>query len=245
MKPLGLAVFAFVLGIHATVAAPVCADKIFETTRFTVCVANTARQDVRLTWTDSKNMPLRSFARLATALGPDAGHVQFAMNAGMFDERGAPIGLYVENGFTRAPLNTRTGDGNFYLKPNGVFWIAGDGALGLETTERYVSGNRAPQWATQSGPMLVIDGEINPQIAPEGPSKYIRNGVCVRDPHTAFFAVSDEPVSFGRLARFFRDVQGCSSALYLDGAISSLWAPSLAREDDAHLLGPMIVVLGR
>jgi uncharacterized protein YigE (DUF2233 family) len=47
------------------------------------------------------------------------------------------------------------------------------------------------------------------------------------------------------LARFFRDGQGCRNALYFDGVVSSLWAPSLARKDNAHPLGPMIVVMDR
>ena len=61
----------------------------------------------------------------------------------------------------------------------------------------------------------------------------------------AIFAISEAPVSFGRIARFFRDDHGCRNALYFDGVVSSLWAPSLARKDSAHPLGPMIVVMDR
>jgi uncharacterized protein YigE (DUF2233 family) len=231
--------------VQGAAAEPVCVSKIFETSHFTACTVDTRRQDIRVARTDANGVPLRNFDNLGKALGADAARVRFAMNAGMFDDQGAPIGLYVEGGSARAGLNTNTGNGNFYLKPNGVFWIDRSGALGIDTTDAYAEHPRAPLSATQSGPMLVIDGQINPQIAPDGPSKFIRNGVCVRDAHTAIFAISEEPVSFGRLARFFRDGQGCRNALYFDGVVSSLWAPSLARKDNAHPLGPMIVVMDR
>jgi len=230
---------------QSAAADPVCTANIFETSRFTACVADTHRQDIRVASADSNGAPLRNFDNLAKALGADAARVRFAMNAGMFDDQGAPIGLYVEDGSMRVPLNTRTGSGNFYLKPNGVFWIDRSGILGIDTADAYATHPRAPQWATQSGPMLVIDGQIHPQITADGPSKYVRNGVCVRDAHTAVFAISEESVSFGRMARFFRDAEGCRNALYFDGVVSSLWVPSLARKDGAHPLGPMIVVLDR
>jgi uncharacterized protein YigE (DUF2233 family) len=93
--------------------------------------------------------------------------------------------------------------------------------------------------------MLVIAGELHPQFQHDGPSRYIRNGVGVRDVRRAYFVISTGAVSFGRFARFFRDELGCRDALFLDGAVSSLWAPSLDRRDDAHEIGPMVVVLDR
>jgi uncharacterized protein YigE (DUF2233 family) len=100
-------------------------------------------------------------------------------------------------------------------------------------------------YATQSGPMLVIDGRIHPRISENGPSRKIRNGVGVRDRHKALFAISDEPVTFGEFARLFRDELGCENALFLDGTISSLFAPSLGRDDGLLPLGPMIGALPR
>ncbi|HTW34575.1 MAG TPA: phosphodiester glycosidase family protein [Rhizomicrobium sp.] len=242
-------IIAIVAALGATMqsgrAQPVCVRTIFETSGFTVCPVDTRREDIRIASTDASGAPLRTFDNLAKALGPDAARVRFAMNAGMFDDQGAPIGLYVEDGAVRVALNTQSGTGNFYLKPNGVFWIDRNGTLGIDTAADYGLHPHAPQWATQSGPMLVIDDQINPQIAPDGPSKFIRNGVCIRGAHTAVFAISEEPVSFGRMARFFRDGRGCRNALYFDGVVSSLWAPSLARKDNTHPLGPMIVVMDR
>lgn len=167
------------------------------------------------------------------------------MNAGMFETNGMPLGLYVERGNILRPLNTRTGGGNFYMKPNGVFAVSSSGAMRVEETDRFSVRSDTPQWATQSGPMLVIDGVLNPQIAADGPSLNVRNGVGVRNAHSALFVISDDPVSFGKLARFFRDTLDCRNALYLDGAISSVWIPSVAREDSGPPLGPMVVVMDR
>lgn len=222
-----------------------CFAATFEDSHFTVCSVDTHIQDIALEWTDRRNAPLRSFQRLKSELGPNARRVRFAMNAGMFDVRGTPIGLFVENGRRRVALNEGQGAGNFYLQPNGVFWEDEGGAVGVEPTETYALRQKTPRLATQSGPMLVFDGKLNSQIAVDGPSKFIRNGVGIRGPHEAMFVVSEDPVSFGRLARFFRDELHCPNALYFDGAISSLWAPQLHRMDDAYPLGPMLVVLDR
>ncbi len=167
------------------------------------------------------------------------------MNAGMYDDRGMPIGLYVEKGRERRKLNLRDGPGNFHMKPNGVLAIGRDGKLAILTSEQWAARARKPYWATQSGPMLVIHGRIHPLIRPNGDSLYVRNGVGLADARHAWFVISDGPVSFGRFARLFRDGLGCREALYFDGAVSSLWDPAAGRRDSSHQLGPMIAVLDR
>lgn len=164
------------------------------------------------------------------------------MNAGMFDEQGEPIGLLVQDGAQRRPLNQRKGPGNFHLLPNGVFAQDMAGGVHVSTGERFRSEVPNPRWATQSGPMLVIDGELHPHFRHDGPSRLIRNGVGVSDPETAWFVISEEGVSFGRFARFFRDELGCADALFLDGSVSSLWDPAAERRDSHAELGPMVVV---
>jgi uncharacterized protein YigE (DUF2233 family) len=89
----------------------------------------------------------------------------------------------------------------------------------------------------------VLDGELHPKFDADGPSRLIRNGVGVKDPRTAYFVISEDAVSFGRFARFFRDALGCADALYLDGTVSSLWHPAAERQDAYTGLGPMLVVL--
>ncbi len=167
------------------------------------------------------------------------------MNAGMYDDEGRPIGLYVEAGRNRHPVNLRAGPGNFHLKPNGVFAVAPDGSVAIARSEEVSRLPFRPRWATQSGPMLVIDGRLHPRFQANGASLNIRNGVGVADARTAWFAISEEPVSFGRFARLFRDGLGCPNALYLDGTVSSLWDPGAGRRDDGYEIGPMVAVFRR
>lgn len=167
------------------------------------------------------------------------------MNAGMYDQEGRPIGLYVEQGRRQRRINLRDGPGNFHMKPNGVFAVDEAGRVAVVASDLFA--RRAPRvmWATQSGPMLVVGGRLHPAIRPDGESRMVRNGVGVADERTAFFVISDEPVSFGRLARFFRDALHCPNALFLDGAVSSLWDPAAGRRDSYDSLGPMVMVFSR
>lgn len=223
-----------------TPADPACVTRHFEGARFTVCTYEPARDTLRVVTHGPQGVRLRRLSDLEEDLGDGAATVRFAINGGMYDPDGAAIGLLVQEGVERHAINTAPGDGNFHLKPNGVFFVARDGAH-VRTSEAYLTEAPAPIWATQSGPMLLIDGALHPAIQPEGPSRHIRNGVgeC---PNGVVFAISDEPVSFGRFARFFRDGLGCDNALYLDGFVSSLWRPETGRLDDRVDLGPMIVV---
>jgi uncharacterized protein YigE (DUF2233 family) len=221
-----------------------CATRVFEGANFTVCPFDSAKHDLSLVWKGADGKALRAFAAVKQALGADASRVRFGMNAGMYGVSGAPVGLYAGKDGQR-PVNTNSGAGNFFLKPNGVFSMDASGVMRVEATDAYVAAGRKPAWATQLGPMLVIGGVLHPSIQPDGPSRLIRNGVGVANARTAYFVISDDPVSFGKLARFFRDQLGCPDALYLDGVVSSLWLPSSNRMDSAHDLGPMVVVLDR
>lgn len=219
-----------------------CRPRIFEGTAFTVCRFDRRTDRLRMIYKPPSGPPLRSFAALEAFLGSEARLVRFAVNGGMFDEEGAPIGLFVEDGTARRRLNLREGGGNFHLLPNGVFAQGEDGRVHVVESARFADRVPWPRWATQSGPMLVIDGKLHPRFDADGPSRLIRNGVGVGDPDTAWFAIAEDGVSFGRFARLFRDELGCANALFLDGSVSSLWDPAAARQDAFAPLGPMIVV---
>ncbi|TFI57716.1 hypothetical protein E2493_13800 [Sphingomonas parva] len=227
----------------ATIAAAgACREQIFEGTRFTICPFDTNRDRIELAWRGADGRPLRSLPALRDWLGPRAADVRFAMNAGMYDDKGAPIGLLVVDGARLKPLNLNTGPGNFHLLPNGVFAVDEAGRVSVTASRDFAARVPKPRWATQSGPMLVIDGALHPGLADNGDSRYVRNGVGVRDARRGVFAISDEPVSFGRFARLFRDALGCRDALYLDGSVSSIWDPGAGREQGHMELGPLIVV---
>jgi uncharacterized protein YigE (DUF2233 family) len=219
---------------------------MFEGASFTVCTFAAQRDELQIAWRGAGGTALRGFAALAGELGGEARRVRFAMNAGMYDDEGGPVGLLIGNGARLHALELGDGTGNFYLKPNGVFSIDRDGQVRVQTSDAYAAqrGQAEVVWATQSGPMLVIDGALHPAITADGASRKLRNGVGVRDAHTALFVISDAEVSFGRLARLFRDELGCANALFLDGTVSSAWIPSTGRRDAAHRLGPIAVVLG-
>jgi uncharacterized protein YigE (DUF2233 family) len=189
--------------------------------------------------------PLRSFEALERHLEERVRQLRFAMNAGMYDEAGQPIGLYVEQGRRLRRVNLREGPGNFHMQPNGIFSVDGQGRVAVATSEAFARRQPEAMWATQSGPMLVIDGQLHPDIRSDGESRLVRNGVGVRDEASAFFVISDDPVSFGRFARFFRDVLRCPNALFLDGTVSSLWDPGGNRRDGGRALGPMVIVFDR
>jgi len=150
----------------------------------------------------------------------------FAANAGIYDHRFAPLGLYVENGKTLVPLNLAHGNpasGNFSLLPNGVFAIYPDGHAAVHTSAAFKADDKAVREATQSGPMLLIDGQLNEQFVDDSSSLKWRSGVCARSPHEVVFAVSEAPVNFHTFGRLFRDKLGCRDALYLDGSISQFY----------------------
>jgi uncharacterized protein YigE (DUF2233 family) len=233
------------LAAEAQGAQPVCETRRFEGSRFTICPFDPRHQELRLAWKGPDGTALRSFARLEKALGRDRDRVRFAMNAGMYEEDGTPLGLYVEYGWPRQPINGRAGTGNFYMKPNGIFSLDATGTVRVETSEAFVARHVMPAFATQSGPVLVTGNLLHPSVSPDGPSQNIRNAVGIRDTNAALFVISEDPVSFGRLARFLRDGQKCRDVLYLDGVVSSAWIPKLHRQDHAAPLGPMIVVMDR
>jgi uncharacterized protein YigE (DUF2233 family) len=217
-----------------------CRQLLFEGSRFTVCLDPNTRIEVRTVGRDGR--PYRSFAALEHVLGRDAARVRFAMNAGMFDEDGRAIGLLIENGRELRAINRRKGGGNFHLLPNGVFLVRDDGSAAVVPSAEFKADERIA-FATQSGPMLVIDGKLHPAFEPDGRSRFVRNGVGIAPDGTPVFAISEDAVSFGKFARFFRDELKCRNALYFDGSVSSVWDPESHRMDSFAALGPMVVAL--
>ena len=214
-----------------------CRKLSFEQKNYVVCTVSPDQAQITLL-RNNEEIPASSvIARLLQ--NPDAPEI--IMNAGMYDEKLNPVGLYIENGVPLKKANTRGGDTNFHMLPNGVFYIKGTTAKVTDTT-RYLASNPAPDFATQSGPMLVIDGKLHPKITDDGPSRKIRNGVGVTGSGQVMFALSREMVSFGAFARLFRDELKTPNALFLDGQVSALHADKLGDFGGAYPVGPLIVV---
>jgi uncharacterized protein YigE (DUF2233 family) len=243
----GLLAFAgIVLGIcavghdcaRAATAASPCRPFVFEGSDYTICVLDLRTYELRLSWKDENGQPYGGFDRLPRSVNGIP--IALAMNAGMYETDLSPVGLYVEHGKTLKRANTAKGPGNFHIQPNGVFYLSGQTA-GVLTTQRFLTVHPKADFATQSGPMLVIDGKIHPRIRPGMTSRKIRNGVGVRDARTVVLAISDDPVTFWEFARLFREGLGTPDALFLDGSISSLYVPALHRDDALFPMGPIIV----
>ena len=222
-----------------------CKPVTFEGVLFTHCIADPEKHRIEMVHSDSQGQPYRSLRTFGERLGDAAINVAFAMNGGMFDGEGMPIGYYVEGGERLQELNRNDGPGNFHLKPNGVFFGANGDWQVLSADKFFAQVAERPLFGTQSGPMLVIDGEIHPEIAEDGPSKAIRNGVGIDDDGNAHFVIAEVPISFGLMARFFRDDLKTPNALFLDGNVSALWDPAAERLDTSPPLGPLIVVTNK
>lgn len=196
-------------------------------------------------WDVTANQPFYTFDNLAKALAKREQKLMFAINAGMYDAKYAPLAYYVEDTRQVKSLNQkRQGGGNFHLTPNGVYWIDKSGISHVTETHAFADNNFAKKarYATQSGPMLVINGDIHPKFNPDSQSLKIRNGVGVCKDGTVKFAISNKPVNFYQFAQLFKQDLGCNDALFLDGGrASALYASELNR-NDAKYMGVMIGV---
>ena len=232
-------IWLFVLAGNPLQAAT-CTDVLFEAVSYTTCEV-ALDEDLRL-FSAGPSGPYGSFSAINAALEPLGLALGFAMNAGMFHRDLAPVGLYVEGSAQKTPLVTSDGPGNFGLLPNGVF-CAGERFAVLES-RRYATLKPTCRFASQSGPMLVIDGALHPKFLPDSESLNIRNGVGISDDGMrAIFVIANAEVNFYTFARFFRDQLDLSNALYFDGSISRLYAPQLGRHDGGFPMGPIVGVV--
>ena len=228
---------ALFLALGTSVQA--CEDVTHREARFTVCEVDPTHR-VALFLRDETGQVLGSFARLRDEAN---GKVVMAMNAGMYHQDRAPVGLYVERGTEERRIVTRDGPGNFGLLPNGVFCIR-ETRIDVIETRRFAANPPACTYATQSGTPMVIDGALHPRFLPESRFRNIRNGVGTSaDGQRVVFAISNTQVTFHEFATLFRDVLDLPNALYFDGRISRLYAPEIGRNDAGLPLGPIVAVI--
>ena len=221
-------------------AAVTCEDITYLDNSYTVCTVDAASEDLRLFHKDADGDVIGSFSALADQ--PDVPRLVFAMNAGMYHADRSPVGHYIEDGLQTMRVIPNAGPGNFGLLPNGVFCINAGSAQVYETGD-YLAQTPTCRDATQSGPMLVIDGALHPRFLVDSSSRYIRNGVgTMADGRTAIFAISNNAVTFHEFGSLFRDYLGVPNALYFDGKVSRLYARAQGRSDFGFQLGPMVGV---
>jgi uncharacterized protein YigE (DUF2233 family) len=222
-----------------------CRSMVYERNPYTICEVDLRKHMLRLYWKKSDGTPYAYLSALPRALEGEARRMLFATNAGMFDPALKPVGLYVEQGRELVHVNTTSGYGNFHMKPNGIFYVSVDRAAVAETGA-FVKQSPQADLATQSGPMLVLNGRLHPRFNLHSTSLKMRNGVGVRPDGKVIFAISQAEVSFAGFARLFRNGLNCPNALFLDGgSASSLYAPSLNSVGNILTLGPMLAVYER
>lgn len=229
----------FALFLILPTATIACEDLTYKSNAYSVCEV-TLSDDLRLFHSDAADKLYGSFGAINGALSNENQHLGFAMNAGMYHSDRTPVGLFTEHGKQKNPLADGGTYGNFGLKPNGVFCIGNETYAVIETN---IFRDTKPncEFATQSGPMLVIDGALHPRFLIDATSKHIRNGVGVSaDGSRAIFVISNNRVTFHEFGSLFREHFKTPNALYFDGKVSRLFAPDLNRHDTGFPLGVMV-----
>lgn len=220
-------ILLLVTGFSATPAAALQSLQVsFEGRSYTVVELDLAHDRLELVWRDAADHAYGSIDALRAATAARGRKLLFATNAGMYDKEARPLGLHVEEGRVLRSLNVAqpaSGKGNFAIPPNGIFYVDVDSHAGVLPSASWPDAGIKARLATQSGPMLLIDGAVNPRFIVDSDSRKWRSAVCAREPERVTFAVSEVPVSFFSFAEFFRKRIGCRDALYLDGTLTRIY----------------------
>jgi len=189
------------------------------------------KQKLRFYWKDSSGMSFNNFFNLKKEIEDKENKLIFAMNGGMYKKDFSPQGLYIENGKELSTIDTvQKAYGNFYMQPNGIFYVTYKNEGVVCKTTNFENSNI--KYATQSGPMLLIEGGIHPKFMQGSKHLNIRNGVGILPNGNLLFAMSKDKINFYDFAKYFQS-QNCKNALYLDGFVSKTYLP----EEDWNGLG--------
>ena len=191
--------------------------------RFIVYVANPQTQKITFFWKNEKGENLKNAENLNIWLKTNNKKLLFSTNGGMYKKDRSPQGLYIEYKIIKTKIDTSSGNGNFYLKPNGIFYITTDNNAVISQTEDFINKGNI-KYATQSGPMLVIDGAVHSAFKEKSTNLNIRNGVGILPNNEVVFVISKKEINFYEFADFFKKL-GCKNALYLDGFVSRTYLP--------------------
>lgn len=221
-----------------------CGTRIHAGSRFLVCRYDLRRVEVVTRWRSASQRPFANLLAARQTLRDSGRTPLFTTNGGMYSEDLAPVGYYVERRRKLKNANTRRGPGNFHMLPNGIFFVEG-GRAGVMETRAFLRRNRRPDYATQSGPMLVIDGRLHRRFDPQSLSRKARNGVGVSaDGRTVYFAITQDASNFHSFATLFQRVLKTPNALFLDGgSVPQMWAVGGVTRLSFAPVGPIIAVV--
>ena len=217
---------AFLLLIIALISIGFLAlskNEIVEDELFISYIVNPKKQNLEFFWKNEKGENFKNAENLISWLKSKNKKLLFSTNGGMYKKDNSPQGLFIENKIVKSEIDTSNGNGNFYLKPNGVFYLTTDKNPMICKTEDFANNGKI-KYATQSGPMLVIDGEIHTAFKKNSTNLNIRNGVGILPNNQIVFAISKKEINFYDFAEYFKNL-GCKNALYLDGFVSRTYLP--------------------
>jgi uncharacterized protein YigE (DUF2233 family) len=206
--------------------------------RFWSYTVDTKKASIRTYFKNSKGERIDNLLALKSHIEQGGKKMLFAMNCGMYSTSYTPVGLYIEEGRQLSSVRKcNTAKANFCLQPQGVFYVRTDGRAGIGTVQSFSA--KGVRYATQSAPVVVQNGKMNPQL-PKG-LQLVRNGVGVRKDGTVVLALSRDYVNFHQFAQYFID-QGCVTAMYFDGNVSQAYYPGKATPNGAPF-GAMVAVV--
>lgn len=217
-----------------------CNTKAEHEDNFVIFKVNPKVENVSFYWKDDDGTIFKSINKLKRKIEQDKKGLNFAMNGGMFNINNIPKGLYIENFKILHHLDTLSGKGNFYLQPNGVFYLTKNKDAEITETKRFVYNSNI-KYATQSGPVLLIHGKINPIFKKDSKNTNIRSGVGILKNGNIVFIMSKTEVNFYNFASVFKNA-GCEKALYLDGYVSRTYYPEKKWIQEDGNFGVMIGV---
>ena len=190
---------------------------------FVIYTIDPTSKNIRFYWKKENGEIFKNIKNLKDDLNLKNEKLIFAMNGGMYEKNNIPKGLYIEYFKHYRKIDTLKGNGNFYLQPNGIFYLTRNNEAQIVETKKF-KNNLAIKFATQSGPMLLLNGTINPIFQKKSKNLNIRNGVGILNDGTLVFVMSKKEINFYDFALMFKKMN-CQNALFLDGSVSRAYLP--------------------
>ena len=211
--------------------------KKIEDRGFTVYIPDLNKETIKMYWKDENN---KAYSELSKFIQENQeGKINFATNGGIYSEEYKPNGLYIENHKIISKINLADGEGNFYMQPNGIFYIQNNQPKISES--KAFEYNENISYATQSGPLLIENGVINKKIGKNSESFKIRSAVGIDRENKVFFLMSSEKINFYDFSKYALDKLNCKDLLFLDGTISKMYFADEKKEQEQDY--PFVVII--
>lgn len=195
----------------------------YRNTEYYSFIFDTRTHDIDFMLKDNKGSSISTLDNAVKYAASKDEDIVFATNAGMFHEDRTPVGLFISDSKIIQPINTEDGNGNFFLKPNGIFFMEKNGKLGVKETTKFEKSAIHPKYATQSGPLLLENGKIHPAFNEGSTNLRVRSGVGIISQYQAVFLLSKTEVNYFDFSMTFKEKFKCKDALFLDGVISEVF----------------------